>query len=132
MGWLMTWPQALIVLAMVIPIGLLGAWLRHVVMRVYQRDLTGWLGLASMLFFVLAATAFYWPDPSYLNINTALVLALLSSLTAFFSVGALTWGKHADAPLLMGALFCLLALPLIAVSVFVISVVLWSGVHLNR
>lgn len=132
MGWLMTVPQALIALAIVTPIGLLGAWLRHLVMRAYKRDLTGWLALASLLSFAVAAIAFYWPNPTYLDINTALVFALLSSLLGFLSLGALTRGRHADAPLLMGVLFWLLALSLIAVSVFVLLIIMWSGAHLNR
>jgi hypothetical protein len=46
MGWLMTIPQALVALLIVLPIGLFGAWLRRVVMRAYRRDLTGWLALS--------------------------------------------------------------------------------------
>jgi hypothetical protein len=132
MGWLMTIPQALIALAIVAPIGLLGAWLRHIVKRNFNRELTGWLAQASLLSFVVAATAYYWPNPTYFNINTALVFASLSSLLAFLSVGALTWGRRPDAPLMMGAMFLLLAVPLIAVSVFVLFIILWSGAHLNR
>ncbi|MBX3430587.1 MAG: hypothetical protein KF779_13480 [Hyphomonadaceae bacterium] len=128
----MTVPQALIALAIVTPIGLLGALLRHTVMRSFNRELTGWLGLASLLFFVVAATAYYWPNPTYFNINAALGCALLSSLLAFLSLGALTWGRRPDAPLMRGALFLFLALPLIAVSVFVLFIITWSGAHLNR
>jgi hypothetical protein len=115
----------------VLPIGLLGAWLRRVVMRNYRHDLTGWLALASGILFGLAATAYYWPPASHLNINTAIILALLSSLAAFLSLGALTLGRNAS-PLLMGAFYCLLALPLIAATVFVLFVLTWSGAHLDR
>ena len=51
MGWLMTIPQALIALVIVLPIGLLGAWLRRVVTRVYRHDLTGWMALACGVLF---------------------------------------------------------------------------------
>jgi hypothetical protein len=47
MSWLMTIQQALIALIIVLPIGLLGAWLRRVVARAYRHDLTGWMALAS-------------------------------------------------------------------------------------
>lgn len=131
MGWLMTVPQALIALLVVLPVGLLGAWLRRLAMRDYRHDLTGWLALASAALFGLAATAYYLPPASYLKINTAIILTMLSSLAAFMSLGALTLGWSAS-PLLMGALYCLLALPLIALSVFVLFVLTWSGAHLNR
>jgi len=61
MGWLMTIPQTLIALVIVLPIGLLGAWLRRVVTRAYRHDLTGWMALASGLLFALAAATAYWP-----------------------------------------------------------------------
>lgn len=131
MGWLMTIPQALMALAIVLPIGLIGGWLRRVVVGRYRIDPTGWLALASGLLFGLAATAYYSPPASYLNINIAIALTLLSVLAAFLSLGALTFGRGAS-PLLMGGLYCLLALPLIAAAVFVIFVLVWSGAHLNR
>jgi hypothetical protein len=91
----------------------------------------GWLGLASGVLFGLAATAYYWAPASDLNINIAIILALLSSLSAFLSLGALTLGRNAS-PLLMGALYCLLAFPFIRVTVFVLFVLVWTGAHLNR
>ena len=130
MGWLMTIPQALVALLIVLPIGLLGAWLRRGVMRAYRHDLTGWFALSSGVLLGLAATAHHLPPASYLNITTAITLALLSSLSAFLSLGATTLGRNGS-PLLMGALYCLLALPLIAVTVFVLFVLAWSGAHLN-
>ena len=132
MGWLMTVPQALMALAIVTPIGLVGAWLQRVAMRAFGRDLTGWLGLASLLIFVVAVVVYYCPNPSLLSLNAALVLTLLSSLMAFLGLGALTWGRHQGAPILMGTLFLLLALPLIAVSVFLVFIVAWSAAHLDK
>jgi hypothetical protein len=131
MGWFMTIPQVLVALLVVLPIGFLGVWLRRAVMRAYRRDLTSWLAIASGVLFGCAAIAYYSPPPSYLKINTAIILTLLSSLLAFVSLGALMLGKD-DSPLLSAALYCLLALPLIAASVFVLFVLVWSGAHLNR
>lgn len=130
MGWLMTIPQALQALLVALSIGLLGGWLRRMVMRNYRRDLTGWLALASAALFALAATAFYWPFASYLSINSALIFALLSSFAAFLSLGASTLGRSAS-PVLMGALYCLLALPLIAAYVVALFAIAWVGMHLN-
>jgi len=130
MGWLMTIPQTLIALVIVLPIGLLGAWLRRVVTRAYRHDLTGWMALASGLLFALAAATAYWPPASYLKINTASILVLLSSLAGFMSLGALTLGRNAPA-LIMGALYCVLALPLIAATIYVLFVLAWTGAHLD-
>jgi hypothetical protein len=127
----MTIPQALLALAIVLPIGLIGGWLRRLVVRSYRIDLTGWLALAGGVLFGLAATVYYSPPANYLHINIAIALMLLSVLSVFLSLGALTFGRGAS-PLLMGGLYCLLALPLIAAAVFVLFVLAWSGAHLNR
>jgi hypothetical protein len=126
----MTIPQALIALLVVLPIGFLGAWLRRVGMRAYQRDLTGWMALASGVLFGFAAMAFYWPPVSYLTINTAIILTLLSSLVAFLCLGALTLSRNAHV-LLMGVLYCLLALPLIVATTYALFILMWAGAHLN-
>lgn len=127
----MTIPQVLIALLIVLPIGYFGAWFRRLVMRTYQRDLTSWLALASVVLFALAATAYYWPPASFSKINSAIVLALLSSLSGFVSLGARMLRKG-DSPLLSAAVYCLFSLPLIAATVFVLFVLVWSGAHLNR
>jgi hypothetical protein len=55
---------------------------------------------------------------------------LLSSLAGFMSLGALTLGRNAPA-VIMGALYCVLALPLIAVTIRVLFGLAWAGAHLD-
>jgi hypothetical protein len=130
MGSLMTLPTAMILLLIVLLIGFLGAWLRRLVMRAYQRDITGWLMLASGVLFGLAAAMTYGQRVSHSTITTAIILILLSSLTAFLSFGALTLGRNAPI-LLMGVLYCLLAFPLIPATIYVLFALVWAGAHLN-
>jgi len=130
MGWLMTIPKALIALVIVLPIGLLGAWLRRVVTRAYRRDLTGWMALASGVLLGLAVATAYWPPVNHQKITTAIIFVVLSSLAGFMSLGALTLGRNAPA-LIMGALYCVLALPLIAATIYLVFVLAWADAHLD-
>jgi hypothetical protein len=131
MGWLMTIPQALIALVIVLPIGLLGAWLRRVVTRAYRHDLTGWMALASGVLFGLAVgTANWWPPLNHQKITTAIIFVLLSSFAGLMSLGALTLGRNAPA-LMTGALYCVLAVPLTAATFHVLFGLLWAGTHLD-
>lgn len=125
----MTITQMLIALAVVLPIGLLGGWLRRFLVRRYRIDLVGWLALASAMSFVAAVVVFYWPSTSYLHVNSAIVLVLLSSGLGFLGLGGWTFGRH-ESPLLTGVQFCLLAMPLIALTAIALFVLLWVGAHL--
>jgi hypothetical protein len=130
MGLFPTITEALIALVIVLPIGLIGAWGRRFAMRVYRVDVAGWTALASTGLFVLAAATYYWPPPSYLTLNTAVALTLSAGLLAFLSLGAATLGRQ-GAGVLMGLLYCLLALPLIAIFTFMLFVIVWSGAHMK-
>jgi hypothetical protein len=82
------------------------------------------------LLLALAASAYYWPSAGYLKLNTAIALTIGSSLLAFLCLGALTFGRQAPA-LLLGLVYCLLALPLFAATMFALFVLVWSGAHTN-
>ena len=117
-------------LVIVLPIGLLGAWLRRVVTRVYRHDLTGWIALACGALFGLAVATVNWPPVNHQKITTAIIFVLLSSLAGFMSLGALTLGRNAPA-LIIGALYCVLALPLVAATIYVLFGLVWAGAHLD-
>jgi hypothetical protein len=109
-------------------------------MRAYRVDITPWMALASLLLFILAALAYSWASvrfvmlDKYFMLNAAIALTVSSSLFAFISLGAATVGRQGATVLmgfLMGLLYCFLALPLIAVVVFMLFLMVWSGNHMN-
>jgi hypothetical protein len=127
----MTIPRALIALVIFLPIGLLGAWLLCVVIRAYRHDLTGWMALASGALFGLAVATVYWPPLNHQKVTTAIILVLLSSSAGLMSLGALTLGRNAPV-LIMGALFCVLALPVIAATIYVLFVLALTLANLDH
>jgi hypothetical protein len=79
------------------------------------------MALSSGVLFGLARATANWPPLNHQKITTAIIFVLLSSLAGLMSLGALTLSRNAPA-LITGALYCVLALPLIAATFYVLFV----------